>query len=245
VNALGWSRMVLAAAAVAIPGCLLVQPLDDAKSNAAGSGGSTSSGGKTSTGGKNNGVSGADDGDAGDGPAPLGGRGGSAPTAGSGPGTGGGPPSGVDFSLFLGKWYPTGGTVSTLCSDSGSTTPTVEDATLDYYDQFDLGDTSDLLWDVESGCPLYIAVDDRLASADPNYPDQICNIVADGTHYPIEVTYKSFDFSVKANGTTATSSTVVTEYVTDTNGTYVRTCVQDFELTHSRTAPPSAPAGGT
>lgn len=254
MNGARWSWLLVAAAAVTIPSCLLVQPLDDAKSDSADGGGDTSSGGSPSSGGKlgaggktgsagkaNTGDSGdTGAGDAGDGPGEggagataNGGRSGSGATAGSGPANGGGPGSGVDFSLFLGKWYPASGTITTTCTDSGTTTA---DTPTDYYDLFELGTSSDLLWDTQSSCPLELDVNDRVASID-NYPGQTCTITAQTTNYPIAITYETFDFTVSGDGTTASSSTVVSEYVTDTDGNYVRTCTQDFELKHSRTQP--------
>jgi hypothetical protein len=224
---------MLATTAIAAPSCLLVQPLDEVSSDSAGGGAGKAGSGTAPSAGKG-----------GAGPAPSGGRGGAGPApsggkGGSGPAAAGGPPSGVDFSLFLGKWYIVGGTIATLCSDSETTTPTTTAATVGGADRFDLGTTSDLLWDADFDCPLYITVDDRTASADPNYPDQMCTIVAQSTNYPVEITYESFSFTVNANGTTATSSAVVGENVTDTDGNFIRTCAQDFEFKYSRTAPPS------
>ena len=251
MNSKRWSWLVLAAAAVAVPGCLLVQPIDDAKSDAAGG---TSAAGSSNVGGKANGSAGSrpsgDSGDTGEGgdgeagegpspnggagPSPNGGRGGAAPSAGS---TSAGGGNTVDFSLFIGDWYPTSGTVSTLCDDSGSSTPTVEDVDINYRDTFDVGTVSDLIWDLEGDCSLLVDVTDLTASVEQNWPGQTCSIVDADSQYPIDISYDSFVFKIATNGKTATSSTKVTEDVSNTDGKHVRTCTQDFEVQHSRTDP--------
>ncbi|MET0795395.1 MAG: hypothetical protein ABW061_28005 [Polyangiaceae bacterium] len=241
MKAARWSWLTLAALAAAVPGCLLVQPLDDAKSDAAGTGGSDNSGDAGDNGdagdapgssaGKSGGGAGASNGgkSGGGAGAPSAGKGGAEPTAGAS--AAGGPPSGVDFTLFTGKWWATGGTVETDCTDTGKSTDGPDTTT---YDQFDLGTTSDLIWDADGDCPLLFDVSDREASAQDG---QTCSYVAATTNYLVNLSYEYFDFDVKAGDKTAALSAQVDGYVTDSTGGYIRSCTQTYNLTYSRNSP--------
>lgn len=202
-----------------IPGCLLVQPLDEAKPDAdddsaaapnAGSGntsGKTSHAGNSSSAGRNTGGSGS----------PAGGsaNGGSRNNAGSGPtppggSANGGSSSGVDFSLFTGDWTLTSGKNTTTC-DAG--TPMTEDAEAGIVDMVALGTSTDLIFAPDSECQILADVDDRTASLSQD--TQPCSYTTANVDY--YATYDSFEFVVSSNGQTAKATIDRSVLATDVN----------------------------
>jgi hypothetical protein len=193
--------VLLAAIAVAAPGCLLVQPLDDVNSDSAGAGGKAGGGGKASTGGNTSSA-----GKGGSGATPTGGRGGSAPTA-------GGPPSGVDFSYFVDTWTVTSGTISTDCG----TGPTDAPATVGSTDTVTLGTTSDLIVDEGTPCPVLADVNDLVATGQDG---QTCDFTDGSNNYQLVI--DAFTFVVSGNHLSATSE--LYGEVTDTVDGIATTC---------------------
>jgi hypothetical protein len=195
MKALAWSWLAL----LALPSCLLIQPLDDAKPE--NTGGSSGKAGQHAGGGPSAGGSGN--------------KGGSGPSGGSGPvppggaPNSGGSPNGVDFSLFLGEWTMTSGEYSRLCD--GETTPTTGTLTPGEVDTFVLGtqaSQSDLIFDLEGTdvCDIAANVDDRNAYGTG---EQSCTVdEADGT--TTYLGYNYFEFAVSGDGQSALSNWDVT-----------------------------------
>ncbi len=202
-----------------VPGCLLVQPLDDAKSNASG-GASAQAGsngaGHTSSGGASGGS----------GPNPAAGSGGRS-NAGAGAPQGGAP-NGVDFSLFLGKWTITTGTLTTDC---GTGTPMTSALTPGTYDTVSLGTTSDLIFDAATTCPIESDVNDRTASV---LPGQSCTGTDTDSGNDYEIFYDTFTFVVAGTGTTAQGTLDLTTVVTNTSGQTI-TCDQHEDIAYTHT----------
>ena len=185
MNVLRWFALAVLPTCLLVSGCLLVQPLDEAKSDED-SGGSTSihSGGSTHSGGASS--------KAGNGPTSNGGapRGG-APAGGSGgdeplPPNGGG--SGVDFTLFTGTWTVTSWAKTGGCDSNYSMTTVPPGGT----DSIGLGTTSDLIFDPTLTCPILLDVSDRIAN---DQPGQGCSFV-DEQGFKEEVEFVSFKFEV-------------------------------------------------
>jgi hypothetical protein len=223
--------LFLATASVALPSCLLVQPLDDTKDDGLGSGGTTSGShaGATSPGGKNggagkSGIGGSGEGTAGSPPLPpAGGRGGSTAAGGSGPRPTGGAPSGVDFSYFIGTWTVTSGTITTDCG----TGEYVDDATVGGKDTFEIGTTSDLILGKGTECPLLLDVHDLVAVAQDG---QSCDVTTDTAtgHYEFD----SVSFIVSADHQTASSFVTTTGTVTSGGETF--TCESNSQQYYKR-----------
>ena len=217
MNALRSTWLMLAAIAVAAPGCLLVQPLDDVSADSAGSGGSGT--GKAGAGPSPSG------GKAGAGPAPNGGRGGAASggRGGSGPTPTAGAPGQVDFSYFTGIWTVTSGTITTDCG----TGPIDTDATPGTTDTIDLGTTSDLIVDKGTKCPVLADVNDLVAIGQDG---QSCDFPDTSGMYHLEI--NAFDFVV--DGTHQKASSSLLSVITVTNNGVVTTCDSDQELYYTR-----------
>jgi hypothetical protein len=181
---------------LALPGCLLIQPLDDAKPN-------QESGGSSGKAGQHAGGSGPGAGGAGN-------KAGSGPSGGSDPIPAGGTDDsggtgGVDFSLFLGRWTLISGTYARKCaSETTSTTGTINPGEVDTFVPGTEDSQSDLIFDVEGTdvCNVFANVDDRSAYGTG---DQACTVdEADGsTTY---LTYNYFEFAVSADGQSALST---------------------------------------
>ncbi len=209
-----WRWLVL----LLVPGCLLVQPLDEAKSDNDGSAGS----GKPSAG---NGSAGHNSAGSGS-PA-----GGSKNNAGSGPvapggSANGGAPSGVDFSLFLGTWTVVSGKNTVSCDRSS---PTTTNATPGSTDSFELGTTSDLTISIGGGCEVLADVNDRTASLNPATSD----CVTSDANYLYDLTVDAFEFVVSGNGQTAKASMDTTVVVLDANGN-ISNCDSDYTWDYKR-----------
>ncbi len=202
-----------------VPGCLLVQPLDDPKSDSSG-GASAHAGsngaGHTSSGGASGGA----------GPNGRAGAGGRVGAGGAAPS--GGAPSGVDFSLFLGKWTLTAGMLTTDC---GTGSPTTSSLTPGTYDTVTLGTTSDLIFDATTTCPITADVDDRTATA---LTGQNCTGTDTDSGNDYDIYYDAFTFVVGASGTTAQGTLELTTVVSTSDGTTV-TCDQHEEITYTHT----------
>jgi hypothetical protein len=225
---------------LAIPGCLLVQPLDQAKPDDDGSAGSS---GGSSKAGSSNGTSGnpskAGSGNAGrggsaSGGAPSGnaGRGGSASggapsgNAGRGGSASGGAP-GVDFSLFTGNWTVTGGEITTLCEGEDPITESIVPGDVD---TVGLGTTSDLIFGPGANCEILADVEDRNASL--NTDTGPCS-GSDGT-YNYYWTVDAFHFNVSGDGQTAEAGMITTVETTDLDDTLLVTCRVEQTWTHER-----------
>jgi len=197
MKAVAWRWLAL----LLVPGCVLVQPLDEAKpdddtSIPAGSG----SGGKTgSSGGPSK---------AGSGSAGRTGSSGAPSSAGAPSGNGGG--AGVDFSLFTGDWTVTGGENTTSCDPGTTQTAPIDTGGTT---TFGLGTTSDLILDPGTTCEILVDVDDRTAALNSgtgscSYSDSM---------YSYYVEYDSYEFTVSGDGKTANASMVAYIEVSDAN----------------------------
>lgn len=182
---------------LAIPGCLLVQPLDDPKpADGAAGGGNKAGGSGQPSGGSGNSGSGNK---AGSGSVPPGG----APS--------GGAPSSVDFTLFTGTWTVTSGQSTVTCGDEAPQTTT---ATPGGTDTFGLGTVSDLVLNPDTDCEIWADVDDRTASLNPATP----NCATSDADYDYDLYIESFDFTVSADGKTAEASMTTSTLVSDSSG---------------------------
>ena len=209
-----WRWLVL----LLIPGCILVQPLDEAKPDDDDSVPATSGG--PSKAGSGNGSSGGPS-KAGSGNA---GRGGSSA---AGAPNGGGGTTGVDFSLFTGNWTLIGGTNTTTCEGED---PVVTDADTGTPLEVVLGTTSDVIFGPRSACPILGDVDDR--SAFLNSGTLPCS-ENDGT-YNFYSTTDYFEFAVSDDEQTAGAGISSTVIVTDLDDNPVSTCQVEQSLDYKR-----------
>lgn len=217
---IAWRCLILAGLPVCllVPGCLLVQPLDEAKTNTeanAGSGNTSSgdSGATTSRAGSSGSA----------GRAPTGSSG--SPASGAGGGANGGAPSEVDFSLFTGTWTITSGSKGTDCG-AGLIAEAVPAGGID---EFTLGTTSDLILDASTDCPLLVDVDNRTATGQGA---QHCTYSgADGYDYDIAV--QAYTFEVLGDGT-ANSTLSTVSLVTDPSTNTTATCTGDATFNYQR-----------
>jgi hypothetical protein len=203
-----------------LPGCLLIQPLDEAKPDE-GSGGSGKAG-------QHAGGSGPSAGGAGN-KAGSGPSGGSSPVPSGGADNNGGS-AGVDFSLFLGGWTLVSGNYSRKCeSETSTTTGTINPGEVDTFVPGTRESNTDLIFDVEGTdvCNVFANVDDRSAYGTG---DQACTIdEADGsTTY---LTYGYFEFAVSDDGQSALS----TWDVTALNDATLDSCDSEIVARYQRT----------
>jgi hypothetical protein len=198
-----------------LPGCLLVQPLDDAKGSANGDSGGAGSGAHAGSGGASSNPPGSAGATASGG---SGARGGA--TGASGAPSAGGPPSGVDFSLFTGTWTVISGTVTTTCDGVKKTTA----ATVGSTDTIDVGTDSDLIFDANTECPLLADVTDRVATGQP---DQTCSFDDPTSGYAYDIGFTHFDFKVSGNGQTAIGTTDSAVIVTNPANNASQTCTSE------------------
>jgi hypothetical protein len=216
-NAWRWLMLAAVPACLLVPSCLLVQPLDEAKTDAEASAGNGTAGASTSHAGA--GTAGR---------APTGGGG--AHAAGSGPtaagASSGGAPSGVDFSLFTGTWKITSGSRTSYC---GTAAPETDAIPAGGIDVFTLGTTSDLILDEATTCPILVDVDDRVATGQDT---QYCMYTGtDG--YDYDVFFQSYTFEVLGNGT-ADSTLSTVSVITDPATMNTVTCTADATFKYSR-----------
>jgi hypothetical protein len=224
-TAWGWLALLL------IPGCLLVQPLDQARPDDDGSAGesgesgdSGNSSGAPSKAGSGGGTSKAGSGNAGGGGSPNGG----APSgnAGDGGSPSGGMPGG-DFSLFTGTWTVTSGESTTLCE---GTEPIIEEIEPGGEDEVGLGTASDLIFNPGSSCEILADVDDRYATL--NSDTAPCSDT-DGT-YNYYWTIDAFHFNVSGDGQTAESGMITTVLTTDLDDNPLISCEVQRTWEHER-----------
>jgi len=210
-----WHWLIL----LLVPGCLLVQPLDDAKPKQDGSAGSGNSSGKPSQGSAGLHSGGSTQ------------TGGAGNKAGAGPVHPGGAPnggasSGVDFSLFTGTWTITAGESITSCDGGPAKTET---ATPGGMDEFGLGTISDLVFGPGTQCEILADVYDRTASL--NSATEDCSS-SDAT-YDYYLSVAAFDFEVSGSGQTAHLTMSTSTLVSDIDGaTYY--CDSDYEFDYER-----------
>ncbi|HEY0468314.1 MAG TPA: hypothetical protein VGC79_29155 [Polyangiaceae bacterium] len=219
-----WRWLIL----LLIPGCLLVQPLDEAKpddddsaSAAAGKPSLAGSAGKASQAGS----AGQHSGGSGPGAGGTGNRAGSGPlpTAGA---ANGGAPSGVDFSLFLGDWTVNGGKNTVSCDGSTPQTSPIAGGDVD---NFGLGTISDLIFGPDAECQILADVNDRTASLNPATPN--CQTADADYDYVLYV--DDFQFVVSRDGKTAKASMTSVVYVYDISGN-VSICDSDYTWDYAR-----------
>jgi|GEM_PF-1324003 len=208
---------------LALPGCLLIQPLDDAKpkdeGGSSGKAGQHAGGGGPSSGGAGNKAGSGPSG--GSGPNPSGG-------ADNGGADNGGSTGGVDFSLFLGEWTLISGTYAKKCSNDTSTTTGTIDAGA--VDTFVLGTRNDLSFDLEDPgvCDIDADVEDRNAYGTGA---QSCTVdEADGSKTYLAYSY--FEFAVSDDGQSAIS----TWDVSALNDAAEVTCDTEVVTRYQRTA---------
>lgn len=189
-----------------VPGCLLVQPLDDVKAGDDDSVPSAHAGMGQHAGGNGPGAGGAGN-KAGSGPVASGGSG---ATGGSGPVASGGAGNAGAFSLFLGEWTISNGTQTTSCDGGTPTTSTVSPGGTD---TFGVGTLSDLILDPGTSCEILVDVDGRTASLNPATLD----CTTSDANYDYDLFVESYDFTVSSDGKTAKASMTATVYLTDAN----------------------------
>lgn len=194
-----------------VPGCLLIQPLDDAKSDASGKGGAGSLAGS---------------GNAGRAATPGGGSpsGGAMARAGA---PNGGAPNTVDFSFFTGVWTLTSGSIISNCDGTVMTTAVTPGG----QEIFAPGTTSDLVLDPASECPLLADVNDRVATGQA---EQSCSYIDSSNGHYVDVFVVSYDFTVAGNGRTATALLVNSITLTDPISGDSQTCDTDQTLYYKR-----------
>lgn len=219
MKATAWGWLVL----LLIPGCLLVQPLDDPKPDDAGSAGAAGAAGRgqpsqAGSAGRPSGASGSSAGGSGN-------RGGSGPLP-AGGAANGGAPSGVDFSLFLGDWTVSGGKNTVSC-DGGTPKTTAVDA--GGVDTIGLGTISDLIFGVGSGCEILADVNDRTASLNP----ATTNCETSDANFDYVLYVDDFQFVVSGNAQTAKASMTSVVYVYDASGG-LSICDSDYTWDYAR-----------
>ena len=213
MKAIAWSWLAL----LAIPGCLLVQPLDDAKpidEDIAGSAGKPAqAGGAGRPAGGNPGTGGTGN-KAGAGPVPPGGSG------------NGGAPNGVDFSDFTGTWTVTGGKRITTCDGAA---PQTDAVTPGGTDTIGLGTISDLIFGPDTACEILADVDDRSATLNSATSD--CSYSDDDGEY--QLSFDDFEFTVSGDGKTAELAMSTSVLYTDLNDE-AHLCYVDSSLDYER-----------
>jgi len=224
MKTIGFRWLVL----LAIPGCLLVQPLDDVQEHAgsAGSSGKPSSAGSAGKpgGGSGPGAAGAGN-NAGSGDTTHAGSG-NAPPGGAANGGGSG---GLDLSLFTGNWIITGGKNTVSC---GGDTPTSETIAGGDRVPVGLGTISDLVFDRGTDCEILADVTaDRTATLNPATLG--CTSSDPDTGYDYDSVFLSFDFVVASDGKTAVSKMSAQVLVSDASGV-LAACDSDTELQYKR-----------
>jgi len=201
---------------LSIPGCLLLQPLDDAKPE--GSAGGPNGGSAGSGNGSSGGPSKAGNGNAGHAGSPAGGA------------ANGGGPSETDFSLFTGTWFvQAGSTIERSCSDGEDYSSEV-DWTTDEFVEGGGGSSGDILLNPTTPCALAFDVDDRIAYAQSG---QSCTL-SDGDSLEQTLEFTSAAFAVDDDESTATASVEVDETISDASGTLY--CTAYWTLYYQRGA---------
>jgi hypothetical protein len=200
---LGWLWLLLAV----VPGCVLVQPLDNAAPS--------SDGGDSSSSHAGSGNAGSSSSHAGSSSSGAGGSGGS-----------GGSPSSSKLAPFLGTWTATSGTLTLTCPGIA---PSNTDATGS--ETWSPGTASDLVAiGFESTCNFNANVSGKVATG---LPRQVCNessTATNGDAITQSLTFTSLTFVVSADGATATQKFSGTDLYTDT------TTAQSLTCTFSETA---------
>lgn len=200
-----------------VPGCLLVQPLDEAKSDAeVGGAADGASAGRSTVAGSDG--AGATHAGGSSGASPAGGRAGSAPN-------GGGPPTVDPSAAFLGIWVLTDGSITLNCGGS----PQVSQLTNGSAD-WHVGTTSDLVQTSEgTPCELLANVQGRVAAGAPNQQCTESGLDSDGNPYSQDLVIENYAFTINANGVNAKELFSGTDAYTDgisgvtTNCTFVQT----------------------
>jgi hypothetical protein len=208
---------------LSVPGCLLLQPLDEAKPevSAGGPNGGSAGGANGGSAGKGNGSSG------GPSKAGNGSAGGDSPAAGA---ANGGGPSETDFSLFTGTWLvQEGSTIERSCSDGEDYSNEV-DWTADEFVEGGGGSSGDILLNPMTPCALAFDVDDRIAYAQSG---QSCTL-SDGDSLEQTLEFTSAAFAVDDDESTATASVEVDETISDASGTLY--CTAYWTLYYQRGA---------
>jgi hypothetical protein len=190
---------------LALPGCLLVQPLDDVSSGSAGSGGKASSAGSAGT---PSGGGGPSAGGAGNQAGSSSAPGGSSSIPPGSAGDAGASSGNADLSLFLGTWTVTGGKNTTACdSDPAKTTNVMAGGT----DTFGPGTLSDLILNPGSDCEILTDVNDHTASLNPLTLD--CTTTDANLEYDLYIL--TYDFVVADDGQTAQAHMTASILVSD------------------------------
>ena len=206
---------------LALPGCLLIQPLDDAKPAGSGGGahaGQHAGGGPAAGGAGNKG---------GSGPTPSGGSG---PSPSGGDSNGGGS-GGADFSLYLGDWKLISGDYTRQCGTDSATTGAIAPGEVDSFVPGTQASKSDLIFDLEGMdvCDIHADVLDGGAYGNGN---QSCTVAeTDGTTTYLQYTY--FEFVVSDDG----QSALGTWDVSSLNDADVDACDTEISVRYQRTTP--------
>jgi len=221
LKAMSWRWALLAF----IPGCVLLQPLDEAKSdNTGGNAGSASHAGNGNAGHPASGGSGPapgagaggsgptpGGGAGGSGPAPSGGRGGAPPN----PGTGGAAPT-DSLALFTGMWVLTTGSITLNCPGSPATTNPLTEGSAEWMP----GVTSDLVQTAGgTDCELRANISGRVATAEPSQECVESGTNSEGQPYSQDLTIYQYTFTVGSTGKTANEAFYGSVDYTDITGT--------------------------
>ena len=208
-----------------VPGCLLVQPLDAAKSDAeVGGAAGSASAGRSSVAGSDG--AGATHAGGSSGASAAGGGGGSAPNGVGGSVPVGGGPATVDPSAaFLGIWVLTDGSITLNCGGTPQVSP-LTDGSADWH----AGTTSDLVQTSEgTPCELLANISGRAAVGEPNQKCTESGLDSDGNPYSQALVIENYAFTINANGVNAKELFSGTDAYTDgisgmtTNCTFVQT----------------------
>ena len=192
MKANAWSWLAL----LVLPGCLLIQPLDEAKPNDETSG---NAGAGQHSGGSGPGKGGAGNkAGSGSGAAASGGSS-SVPPGGASNGGGSG---GSDFSLFLGPWTLISGDVTSKCeSEESARTSRIQPGEVDRFVLGTRESQTDLIFELEDTdvCNIFANVDDRFAYGTGT---QACTVSQpDGSKSYFSYDY--FEFAVSDDGQSA------------------------------------------
>lgn len=201
-RAFGWLLWAL------LPGCLFVQPLDEAKSDAEANAGRTSSGNASAGGASGSGTKPS----GGAGPTPAGGRGGSPPG-------GAGGPAQDPLLAFTGIWVLTDGAITLNCGGT-HTTSALSDGSADWQ----IGTTSDLVQTAEgASCELRANVSARVAIGDGTQYCTESGLNPQGSPYTQNLSIDNYTFTLSSNGMNAKEAfsgtidyTDLTTYITST-----------------------------
>jgi hypothetical protein len=212
VKRAAWPWLVL----LLLPGCILVQPLDEATPDSVAGAERAGSAGSAAAGNSGGGPSKPGSGGAG--------RGGA--TGAGGAPIGGGGPIGGAFSLFIGTWTLVDGQNTTTCEPGTTQTSAL---TPGEQVNFGRGTITDLILDPGKTCEVLADVDDHTAFLNSN--TERCMFSDDTFAYDIYV--DAFEFVVSDDAQTASASMTAYLEVTDADNN-TSNCQSDTTWNYER-----------